>query len=84
MDDVTDSGSSTSAFRHRRFNKDGRLDRSFDGDGKLLVDMPGVEPSFVNALAIQPDERSWRQGRPAHVAGLTSETACRTTLPSHR
>ncbi len=38
-----------------RFNRDGSLDRSFDGDGKLVIDTPGVDRSFVSALAIQPD-----------------------------
>jgi uncharacterized delta-60 repeat protein len=38
-----------------RFNKDGSLDKTFDGDGKVAIDMPGVDASFVSAIAIQKD-----------------------------
>jgi uncharacterized delta-60 repeat protein len=39
-----------------RYNRDGSLDTSFDGDGKLTTDiLGGINGDHVNALAIQPD-----------------------------
>jgi uncharacterized delta-60 repeat protein len=42
-------------FAVARFNSDGALDNTFDGNGRLTVDFPGRGKSFVNAVAIQPD-----------------------------
>jgi uncharacterized delta-60 repeat protein len=38
-----------------RYNPDGTLDRSFDGDGRVLLDFGDFE--IVNALVVQPDGR---------------------------
>lgn len=53
----------TGGFAIARFNIDGSLDKTFDGDGKLTIDMPGVEESFVSAVAIQPDGKILAAGR---------------------
>jgi uncharacterized delta-60 repeat protein len=42
-------------FSAARFNADGTLDTSFDGDGKLEIDMPGTWDSSASAIAFQPD-----------------------------
>jgi uncharacterized delta-60 repeat protein len=38
-----------------RYNTDGSLDKTFDGDGKLHIDTAGADASFASAVAIQPD-----------------------------
>ena len=42
-------------FAVARFNTDGTLDNSFDGNGRLTIDFPGRGASSVSAIAIQPD-----------------------------
>jgi uncharacterized delta-60 repeat protein len=48
-------GNRTSRFALARYNRDGTLDRSFDGDGVVVTDF-GL-PSTANGVAIQPDGR---------------------------
>src|SRR5437870_6410986 len=43
----------TRDFAVVRYETDGSLDTSFDGDGKVIIDMGG--DNFANDLAIQPD-----------------------------
>ncbi|QOV89073.1 NHL repeat-containing protein [Humisphaera borealis] len=38
-----------------RFNTNGTLDNSFDGNGRMTINFTGVGESFANAIAIQPD-----------------------------
>jgi uncharacterized delta-60 repeat protein len=38
-----------------RYNSDGSLDTSFDGDGKVVTDISPTGLNAVNALAVQPD-----------------------------
>jgi uncharacterized delta-60 repeat protein len=44
-------------FAVARFNTNGTLDTSFDGDGKASIDFKGYGPSEANAIAIQSDGR---------------------------
>jgi uncharacterized delta-60 repeat protein len=50
-------GGSTSDFVLARFNANGTLDPSFDGDGKVITDMipGGIVQETAKAVAIQPD-----------------------------
>src|SRR5439155_13140721 len=42
-------------FAVARFNVNGTLDNTFDGNGRLTIDFHGGGGSQANALAIQPD-----------------------------
>jgi uncharacterized delta-60 repeat protein len=46
-------GGSGARFAIARYNPDGTLDRSFDGDGKLTTEFPGG--GAISALAVQTD-----------------------------
>ncbi|HEX8181916.1 MAG TPA: Calx-beta domain-containing protein, partial [Pyrinomonadaceae bacterium] len=49
-------GGTSGDFEIARYNSDGNLDNSFDGDGKLTIDFfGGVD--LAQALVIQPDEK---------------------------
>ncbi|HEY0426280.1 MAG TPA: FG-GAP-like repeat-containing protein [Pyrinomonadaceae bacterium] len=50
----TDLGNNNFAFALARYNANGALDSSFDGDGKLVQDVTPVY-DLVTGLAIQPD-----------------------------
>lgn len=50
----TDLGGNNFAFALARYNSNGSLDNSFDGDGKLVRDITPVY-DLVSGLAIQPD-----------------------------
>lgn len=50
------SGSSTNLdFAVARYNPDGSLDISFDGDGKAITPLFGTSQDFAQAVALQPD-----------------------------
>ena len=56
MDDTSNTTlADVGGFVVARYNADGSLDKSFDGDGKLHIDTAGADPSFASAVAIQPD-----------------------------
>jgi uncharacterized delta-60 repeat protein len=38
-----------------RYNASGSLDTSFDGDGKVLTQVPSTTAAVANAVALQPD-----------------------------
>ena len=42
-------------FAVARYNPNGKLDTSFDGDGKLLTNLFATDEEFANALTIQSD-----------------------------
>ena len=49
------------AFVLARYNPDGSLDTTFDGDGKVLTDLPGGE--VINAVVVQNDGKIVVAGR---------------------
>lgn len=49
---IAAGGVSTTSFALARYLPNGRLDRTFSGDGKLTIDVGGRE---VNAIVVQPD-----------------------------
>ena len=51
----TDSDTSHSLFALARYNTDGALDTTFDGDGRVTTDFAGVTFEEANAVAIQAD-----------------------------
>ena len=51
---VFNFNSNTGDFALARYNKDGTLDKTFDGDGKQTTDVDGADNSSTG-LAIQPD-----------------------------
>lgn len=52
---VSGSTNFNAAFALARYNSDGSLDTSFDGDGKVTTNFPGGAGSLAYNLAIQPD-----------------------------
>jgi uncharacterized delta-60 repeat protein len=48
---------SNSRFALARYNPDGSLDSSFDGDGRVVTDFPVSGSADANALVLQPDGR---------------------------
>lgn len=66
-------GSSSSEFGLMRFNADGSLDSSFDGDGKVTTPSL-VNNGFVTSLVLQPDGKIVAGG---HGAGTTDFTLVR-------
>lgn len=42
-------------FALMRYNLDGTLDASFDGDGKVITTLDGKKSAMLNAIALQPD-----------------------------
>jgi uncharacterized delta-60 repeat protein len=61
------SGGSPSHFALARYNPNGSLDTSFDGDGKLTTAFSVVESSLASALAIQSDGKIIAAGYYANV-----------------
>ena len=53
---IVAAGFTQSDFALARYNRDGSLDTSFDGDGKVTTDFGGTDFAF-GGLAIQPDGR---------------------------
>jgi uncharacterized delta-60 repeat protein len=53
----TDSTTFNNAFALARYNTDGSLDASFDGDGRVTTDIPGLTFEEAHAVAIQSNGR---------------------------
>ena len=66
-------GGASSDFALARYNADGSLDSSFDGDGKLTTDFAGTD--FVDSLAIQVDGKIVAVGLGAGDWGLARYNA---------
>jgi uncharacterized delta-60 repeat protein len=65
------AGGASGSFAFARYNADGSLDNSFDGDGKLIVD---VTPNFgdvVTGLAVQTDGKIVAAGTTTSSSGST-------------
>jgi uncharacterized delta-60 repeat protein len=56
------------AFALARFNRDGTLDRSFGGDGRVLTGFPGTNAAAF-AVAIQPDGKIVAAGKAGESSG---------------
>ncbi len=54
--------STNNAFALARYNPDGSLDTTFEGDGKVLTTV-GTNYSTANAVAIQPDQKILTAGQ---------------------
>ena len=50
-----DGGLTNGNFAIVRYNTDGTLDTTFDGDGKVFTDIGGAPSDFAHSVAIQPD-----------------------------
>ena len=63
-------------FGLMRFNTNGSLDTSFDGDGKATTNITGTRSSDIKALALQSDGKIVAAGT-ANVAGQTDWAVAR-------
>jgi uncharacterized delta-60 repeat protein len=72
------SGGAESRFAIARYQRDGTLDSSFNGDGKRLINF-GKNDSAIAALAIQPDGRIVVAGG-GRIARLTHSGALDNTF----
>jgi uncharacterized delta-60 repeat protein len=52
---IVAAGTDGSDFALARYNRDGSLDTSFDGDGKVTTSVGNINLDIVNAIAIQQD-----------------------------
>jgi uncharacterized delta-60 repeat protein len=52
-----------SVFALARFNPNGTLDTSFDGDGKVITNFIGADDELAHSVAIQPDGKIVAAGR---------------------
>lgn len=68
-------GSSQNQFALVRYNTDGSLDTSFDGDGKLTTTINASGSSRVNSLAIQNDGSIIAAGRYSYYDFMTDMNA---------
>ena len=59
----TENSSGSTDIAVARYNSDGSLDTSFDGDGKVTTNLSGSDFDFAAAVAILPDEKILVVGR---------------------
>lgn len=67
----TDATTFHSVFALARYNMDGSLDPSFDGDGRVTTDFPGVTFEEAQAVAMQADGRIVAAGRGSSSFAVT-------------
>jgi uncharacterized delta-60 repeat protein len=58
----SDSGGGRADFAVVRYNSDGSLDTTFDGDGKVLTDVGSDTDDKIHAILIQPDGKIFAVG----------------------
>jgi uncharacterized delta-60 repeat protein len=57
------------AYALVRYNLDGSLDNTFDGDGKVITTFPAAGDSYITAVKIQPDSKVIAAGQASNAVG---------------